>query len=156
MKACAKCGDTKKLEEFHRMAVRKDGRKAECKTCDNARQRARSKTEHAKALRKRWERETETGRAYKKRKLLAYDQKKRRAGAYARQAKWKGRLIEDPCEKCGATADIHMHHDDYSKPLEVRWLCRGCHEIEHKGPLDRESPRVVVECYAIEEPSDEG
>lgn len=39
-------------------------------------------------------------------------------------------IIVNPrkCEDC--KADIRMieaHHEDYSKPLEVRWLCRPCH-----------------------------
>lgn len=25
-----------------------------------------------------------------------------------------------------------MHHPDYSKPLEVVWMCRPCHLAEHK------------------------
>jgi len=30
---------------------------------------------------------------------------------------------------CGTIA----HHDDYSKPLDVRWLCRPCHMRYHQG-----------------------
>lgn len=44
------------------------------------------------------------------------------AGVYLR----RGKIKRCPCEVCGST-DAQMHHDDYSKPLEVRWLCRKCH-----------------------------
>lgn len=40
-----------------------------------------------------------------------------------------GRLVRMPCEKCGHDK-VEAHHDDYSKPFEVRWLCRK-HHLEH-------------------------
>ena len=44
-----------------------------------------------------------------------------------------GKLVRQPCEKCGAEK-THGHHDDYSKPLDVRWLCSSCHAAEHPMP----------------------
>lgn len=31
------------------------------------------------------------------------------------------------CEQCGKKLAKHRHHDDYSKPLEVKLLCVSCH-----------------------------
>jgi hypothetical protein len=45
-----------------------------------------------------------------------------------------GRIARGPCEVCGTTEDIHGHHDDYSKPLDVRWLC-GQHHRELHGQI---------------------
>lgn len=35
-----------------------------------------------------------------------------------------------PCEVCG-DPDTDRHHDDYSKPLAIRWLCRQHHISGH-------------------------
>ena len=42
-----------------------------------------------------------------------------------------GKLVPGPCELCGSTRFVDGHHDDYAKPLDVRWLCRSCHKKEH-------------------------
>jgi len=44
----------------------------------------------------------------------------------------RGELLKQPCEVCGADK-VDGHHDDYSKPLSVRWLCRRHHIEAHKG-----------------------
>ncbi len=46
------------------------------------------------------------------------------------QAIKSGRLLRKPCEVCGKE-ESDSHHDDYDKPLDVRWLCRSCHMTFH-------------------------
>lgn len=49
----------------------------------------------------------------------------------------RGELVRHPCEVCGTTEGrIDAHHDDYDKPLEVRWLCRLHHVRHHFGGPD--------------------
>lgn len=38
----------------------------------------------------------------------------------------KGITIKQPCEKC-YSKKVQAHHEDYSKPLEVIWLCHKHH-----------------------------
>ena len=54
------------------------------------------------------------------------------AWAKVRLAKLRGDLVPKPCEVCGTTEGIHAHHDDYTQPLEVRWLCKPHHDEWHK------------------------
>lgn len=47
-------------------------------------------------------------------------------------AKRRGKITAQPCAECGTTIDVHAHHDDYGKPLEVQWLCRKHHRMKHE------------------------
>ena len=44
----------------------------------------------------------------------------------------RGTMQRQPCEVCGAEP-AEAHHDDYSKPLIIRWLCKPHHEDHHNG-----------------------
>lgn len=41
------------------------------------------------------------------------------------------RILREPCSICSSTENIHAHHKDYSKPLDVIWLCARCHHRIH-------------------------
>ena len=70
--------------------------------------------------------------AYKEQQRLGqkrYKEKNREkvnAHAKVHYAVSTGKLTRLPCEVCGEEK-TEGHHDDYSKPLEVRWLCRKHH-----------------------------
>lgn len=49
-----------------------------------------------------------------------------------------GKLIKEPCEVCGTDKDVEAHHDDYNKPLDVRWLCRKHHREHHNNEKNKE------------------
>lgn len=48
-----------------------------------------------------------------------------------RALKWKWVVRPDHCSVCLKSCKPHGHHDDYNKPLEVRWLCSKCHYDWH-------------------------
>ena len=45
--------------------------------------------------------------------------------------KCKSIIKPNKCEKCLERHQLNAHHCDYSKPLEVVWLCTKCHALEH-------------------------
>jgi ribosomal protein S27AE len=53
-----------------------------------------------------------------------------RARRQAKRAVKSGARHRRPCERCGG-APTEAHHDDYTRPLDVRWLCRRCHHDVH-------------------------
>jgi hypothetical protein len=46
-----------------------------------------------------------------------------------------GLMARGTCEIRECSVLGQAHHDDYAKPLEVRWLCKQHHEIEHHGEM---------------------
>ena len=52
------------------------------------------------------------------------------ARSMVRSAIRAGKMKRSPCEVCGI-AKSHAHHEDYSKPLDVMWLCPLHHAAHH-------------------------
>lgn len=59
----------------------------------------------------------------------------KRQARFAMQAATDKGIIKrgDTCEECRVRGVIEGHHDDYNKPLTVRWLCKLCHFAWHKS-----------------------
>ena len=63
---------------------------------------------------------------------LSPEQKKRdSARSHANTYQARGKLRKEPCKACGSNDHVEKHHNDYSKPLDVVWLCRPCHKGLH-------------------------
>lgn len=123
MKKCRVCKTEKESIQFHKRADTRDGLHSICKSCkyeyDLPRKNRKSKDRGlVRIANKRWKRSN-------REKIIAH---KRVARAVA-----SGRLDKTPCAVCGNTS-VHGHHDDYSKPLSVDWLCPLHHVQRHKHP----------------------
>jgi len=113
---CAGCKEVKHEEFFNRQRAAKTGTQGYCKSCQKDRKRQhylKNKEDYATKQRNR-----------QKNSIKA------KAANAANYAIRTGLLTRQPCEKCGA-AEVEAHHEDYAKPLDVRWLCRTHHRQHH-------------------------
>lgn len=52
--------------------------------------------------------------------------------AYRRAKRWGRFSVPAGCEDCGKPGRLVGHHDNYLRPLAVRWLCPACHLAWHR------------------------
>lgn len=128
-KTCGKCGLTKPLTDFY--THRRDGYQSICKDC----KRKESKLYNRMPKRREYNRQkyqewVDKGglQEYRQRREI---KEKVLAIAKANQKKRSGKVLPQPCEICRAD-NAQMHHADYNRPLEVRWLCQYHHTQEHQ------------------------
>jgi len=144
-KYCYKCKTVKPASDFACDASRKDGHSHICRLCSSAKDREYySKNRNSKREKGRgryWEnpkKERDRVDRYRKnnpRKVYDYFKKKRieqpeknKARMAVFYAKRSGKIaVPSGCENCGASTNLQAHHQDYSKPLDIKWLCPKCH-----------------------------
>jgi hypothetical protein len=144
VKLCSKCGQEKDCGSFYRKSERIDGLDSHCKSCVNTRSAAYKSTEAYRA--KRPEYDAKYASTVGGKKVIAaavcrwqkINPEKRAAHLMVGNAIASGLLERRPCEMCGDVRS-HGHHHDYSKPLEVSWLCSKHHKAEHSRMPERDS-----------------
>ena len=129
MKQCFKCQEVKPLGDFYKHSQMSDGHLNKCKECTkkDVDQHRQLNIEKIRAYdRARGSRQgPEYSLEYRRRFPLKVKAQKM-VGNYIRDKK----LFREPCEQCGNPRSC-AHHDDYAKPLNVRWLCHACHSQWH-------------------------
>jgi hypothetical protein len=65
-----------------------------------------------------------------------------------------GTLVRQPCEVCGKSPG-EAHHDDYEKPMDVRWLCRKHHMSLHGGRRRKTARPIVTSLITFKLPPEE-
>lgn len=152
MKRCRGCGEEKSLEDFYRHPEMADGHLNYCKPCvktrvaehrDRNRDRLRAydrgranlpdRVAKRREVAERWRAEPELKqrRAILQKSWRDHNKDKRAAHVAVGNALRDGKLKRQACERCG-DPQADAHHDDYSKPLDVRWLCRPHHAARHR------------------------
>lgn len=153
-KRCNKCSEIKPHAEFSRCKNTKDGLQGTCKPCDQkstAAWIAQNPKRKAEAD-KRWALKNKARKAENRRRwgeenperLKENMQRHKERNPEKARARWQIRAavsagrIEKParCEDCNREFEpkaLHGHHEDYSKTLEVEWLCHGCHTKRHNS-----------------------
>ena len=133
MKKCSSCNGEKSESEFQIRRASKDGLTASCKECLRARDAARyPKEREARLLQSKAYMSTPRGKAVHKKAIKAWQEKnaiRRAAHVIFGNAIKNGKIMKQPCFVCGKKAEAH--HPDYSRPLDVVWLCPTHHKEVH-------------------------
>lgn len=143
MKTCFKCHKHKPLSEFYAHPQMSQGTLNKCKECTKADARRQHYKNMADpqwvASERERQRVKERARRAAGKAIPDQDAKNRwarrnpqkvRAQHKARAAVIQGKIAKLPCEVCGST-NVQAHHDDYARPLDVRWLCTKHHAEHH-------------------------
>lgn len=157
MKTCFKCLKSKERSEFYKHPQMGDGLLGKCKECTkkDVADRASRKSNDPKWVeserlrhKEKSKRYTASGQAKKANQRMRNRQRrfpedakffrfdfgdpevKKLAHAITGNAIRDGKLIKKHCEVCSAIR-VEAHHEDYSKPLDVVWLCKKHHTDRH-------------------------
>lgn len=146
-KECYRCKQTKPLAGFEKNHRMKDGHINLCKSCRN-KDRAGRRARNIEAYR-RWDRLEGMSPARQEAQRRRHRSESKKKTNQAARAKWNaanpekyaaqqaiasairyGHVIRQPCFICGKP-NAQAHHADYSRPLQVTWLCAKHHIETH-------------------------
>lgn len=149
MKSCSRCGERKPLADYHAHAKCSDGHAGVCKRCCNAARKSNYWGNRERELEYHRRYALVPSRIESQKRYSQTEGRKLSHRSYVREyaklnplkhiarrlindAISNGLLVRGSCEICGELL-THGHHDDYSKPMSVRWLCKKHHAEWHRN-----------------------
>jgi predicted RNase H-like nuclease (RuvC/YqgF family) len=133
-----------------RAEMAKEYRESHPNYVENMKKRKKELSQHRREWQREWYKKNKEKRAeaLRKDRILRpeawrkYHEQAKKANPLAHKSRkiletavqWKGFEKPDTCSKCGKKFDsqnIHAHHEDYKKPLDIVWVCRSCHMKIH-------------------------
>lgn len=138
MKNCPKCEKEKDVKEFNKSKAEKDGLNCWCRECHAEYCKPYKKSKKYKEYQKQY-RQTESCKEAMKRgrkKYVERNPEKIKAKNAINNAIAYGKMDRGACEICGES-NADGHHPDYSKPLDVKWLCHQHHMDHHNNEKEK-------------------
>ena len=161
VKRCSRCKKVKSGEEFHKDRSRIDGLQHRCRSCtkeldhkryilngdkirdysinynkNNRAKRLEWRTKNSKRIKEVYnlyrQKEDKEKRLQRVRKYEKKYPDRSKAKTAINNAIKSGKIEKGICAICDSNKYIQGHHDDYSKPMQVDWLCRKCHYLWHQ------------------------
>lgn len=139
MKTCFKCGIEKPLADFYVHPKMADGHLGKCKDCARSDNRSNYAADDVKAR-----------QLALRRQRRAYARFKGRVSGSVNNAIRDGKMERvTVCQYCLGTEGIQAHHWNYSRAMDVTWLCQRCHLLADKARKEAELKSGVVcrECW---------
>ena len=131
---CSLCGEWKLEDDYYKNNRTANKLTVQCKQCHIQTAIKTRNPENKKRINREYMRRARKTdpKKYRRRERIASRKRPKNEKTKARKilnnAVRSGKIIRPAnCSECGKLRKITAHHDDYSKPLEVRWLCYECH-----------------------------
>lgn len=132
---CSGCKAILPREAFYASKKQTSGIHSQCKKCHNAVSVATRDVDKARDASREYMRRVSKASPGKNRgrKRKPADPIKQAARMALHNAIRRREIVRpETCQECGVAKKVTAHHSDYSKPLDVEWLCYECHGLRHR------------------------
>ena len=135
-KCCFKCGETKPIKQFYKHKKMKDGHLNKCIECTRL-DVSKYRRNNTEKIREKDKERNKTPKRKKTMRVYSLEYRQKYPARYHANIKLNNAVRDgminkiNACELCRKSGKTIAHHEDYSEPLKVIWICQACHKQLH-------------------------